>query len=405
MSPGFNTIGRMASLISPGGFLLFLLWALYQEAFVQNAAFAYGVYFCFGVLAAAALLSWYHDYARVLCMAVVVGLAVWGSGSPGPATDITNVATAVLLPLNFGLFAALKERGMSSADGVLKGAFIGAQVLAVRVLAESGNSRLDALLRSGENTNTWTWMPSSAHLSFVIAAGFVLALFVFRRTNVEAGLLWALAAVFAGLNQVATPGALYFYCGGAGLILMFAVLEHGYDIAYRDELTELPGRRAFNEVLQTLRRRYTIALCDVDHFKKFNDAYGHDVGDQVLKMVATTLLQVQGGGRAFRYGGEEFALIFKRRSATDVQPLVESLREAIARMSLPLDEPAHPRHKMIREKPPKVPSNSVNITISIGVADHCPSRSTPRIVLEAADAALYRAKEAGRNCVQLATNG
>jgi len=91
--------------------------------------------------------------------------------------------------------------------------------------------------------------------------------------------------------------ALYFYSGTAGLVLVFAVLEHGYDIAYRDELTGLPGRRAFNDVMAQLGGTYAIAMCDVDHFKKFNDTYGHDTGDQVLRMVAAQLSQVGGGGQ------------------------------------------------------------------------------------------------------------
>jgi diguanylate cyclase (GGDEF)-like protein len=161
----------------------------------------------------------------------------------------------------------------------------------------------------------------------------------------------------------------------------------------------LPGRRAFNEVLLRLRRRYTIAMCDVDHFKDFNDTYGHDAGDQVLRNVASALLHVPGGGRAYRFGGEEFALIFNGRLAKDVKPFVESVRRSIADMSLALH--GH------EENPPKNGAHStkaVHITISIGVADHSPERVTPEAVLEAADAALYRAKESGRNCVRIVEN-
>ena len=71
-------------------------------------------------------------------------------------------------------------------------------------------------------------------------------------------------------------------------------------------------------------------MCDVDHFKRFNDTYGHDAGDQVLRMVAAKLSQVGGGGRAFRYGGEEFLVVFRGRSAREAEPFVESLRRSIA---------------------------------------------------------------------------
>jgi diguanylate cyclase (GGDEF)-like protein len=185
------------------------------------------------------------------------------------------------------------------------------------------------------------------------------------------------------------------------LILLFAVLEHGYEVAYRDALTGLPSRRALNELLLQLASHYAIAMCDVDHFKEFNDTYGHDAGDQVLKMVASKLSEVPGGGRAFRYGGEEFTVVFPGRSAAEVQPLVESVREAIAASGFTLRGPDRPEKK-IDEKPESKPRESVTITISIGVAEHSKKRSTPELVLEAADHALYRAKASGRNCVKLA---
>ena len=179
-------------------------------------------------------------------------------------------------------------------------------------------------------------LPWIAQLSFAIGALTLLTLVFSRRTKVEQGLLWALVAMFLGVNQLeAGPSgpasdALFFYSGTAGLVLVFAVLEHGYDIAYRDELTGLPGRRAFNNVMEQLGGTYAIAMCDVDHFKRFNDTYGHDAGDQVLRMVAAKLSHVGGGGRAFRYGGEEFLVVFRGRSAREAEPFVESLRRSIA---------------------------------------------------------------------------
>lgn len=85
-------------------------------------------------------------------------------------------------------------------------------------------------------------------------------------------------------------------------------------MAYQDELTSLPGRRALKEYLLKLGSEYTIAMFDIDHFKKFNDTHGHDVGDQVLRMVASKLATVSGRGKSFRYGGEEFTLVFSEKS-------------------------------------------------------------------------------------------
>ncbi len=100
-------------------------------------------------------------------------------------------------------------------------------------------------------------------------------------------------------------------------------------LAYFDELTGIRGRRGFNEALLSLDQQYSIAIVDIDHFKKFNDTYGHDVGDQVLCMVAARISKVDGGGQAFRCGGEEFAVIFRGVSAKDAFEHLEMLRQLI----------------------------------------------------------------------------
>jgi diguanylate cyclase (GGDEF)-like protein len=193
--------------------------------------------------------------------------------------------------------------------------------------------------------------------------------------------------------------SVFLYTGAAGMILMLGVLEHGYDIAYLDELTGLPSRRAFNEALRLLRGRYAIAMCDVDLFKNLNDTYGHDVGDQVLKMIAGRLSNVRGGGRVFRHGGEEFAILFRRHTAAEVLPVVESLREAVAEAEFLFRES---RQKPGADAQKTATGRAVKITISIGFADRSDGRPTPEIVLKAADEALYQAKASGRNCVRSA---
>ena len=395
------TLRRIISLVSPGAILLLVAWAVQQEDSVRHAAVPYAAFICFGTLAASVLLSWYHNYARVLCASILVGFAMWTFGQASPDPGPMELAFAFVLPLNFALFAALKERGLITFEGAFKAGIIGMQVLLLELFSESDPGAIHSLMQWGENAVPWTWLPFSGLVSFSAVAVFLLVLVCLRRTSVEAGLLWGLAAVFVGMNHVGQPGAVYLYGGAVGLVLTFAVLEHSFDMAYRDELTGLPGRRAFNEVLQQLRRRYTIAMCDVDNFKKFNDTYGHDAGDQILKTVASTLFGVKGGGRAFRYGGEEFALVFSGRSAEEVQPFVESMRDAIAQMGLVLNGRVHPLERTMWKKGTPAPATSINITISIGVADNSGQHVRPEVVLEAADAALYRAKESGKNCVKV----
>jgi diguanylate cyclase (GGDEF)-like protein len=395
------TVRWMTGLLTPGAWLLLATWGLQQVEPARLAVAPYARFFCFGVLAAAVLLSWYYSQGRVLFSALVVGLAVWGLRTLPASAEVSKLAAAFLLPLNIALFASLSERGTVTPSGLLKMALISMESAGVVMLGELRGGRLEAFLRWGQDAAGPSWIPLAQQLSFAAASLTLLGLAVFRRTRVETGLLWALVAALVGLRRTGKDEEPLFYFGAAGLILLYAALEHGYEVAHRDELTELPGRRALKELMLQLGSRYAVAMCDVDHFKTFNDTYGHDAGDQVLRFVASKLSQVRGGARAFRYGGEEFTVVFPGRSAMEAQPSVESLREAIATSGFSLRRPRRPEKKP-EHAPEPGPHKSVTITISIGVAENSKKLSTPELVLEAADGALYRAKESGRNCVRLA---
>ena len=392
------SLRSLIGLVSPGGLLLLAAFALYREEPVRHSMAPYTIYFCYGALAAASLLSWYHNYARVLCLAIASGIAVWSFSGLSTGSEISKMIPAVLLPLNFVLFAFLVERGVLTPSGLLKLGAIGAQVIGVIVWTRFGATRWSLVSDGSRSTAESTWMPWTVLVVFA-GAGLALLILAFRnRTKIGPATFWALAAMFGAMNQQ-NPESVFLYTGAAGMILLLGVLEHGYDIAYLDELTGLPSRRAFNEALRLLRGRYAIAMCDVDLFKNLNDTYGHDVGDQILKMIAGRLSHVRGGGRVFRHGGEEFAILFRRSTAAEVFPVVESLREAVAESEFRFRESRQRPGSDTRNVPP---GRIVKITISIGFADRSDGRPTPESVLKAADEALYRAKESGRNCVRLA---
>ena len=168
--------------------------------------------------------------------------------------------------------------------------------------------------------------------------------------------------------------------------------------------TTRPGRRALEERLSGLGPVYTVAMVDVDHFKKFNDTHGHDVGDQVLKLVASRLAEIDGGGKAFRYGGEEFAVVFGEQPLARALPHLEAMRDSIERYRMAvrgLDRPKDPETGL-RMRIPGTPSQAdrtLSVTISIGVAERDGMLTAPGQVIRAAAAALYRAKRGGRNRV------
>ncbi|HYY72373.1 MAG TPA: GGDEF domain-containing protein [Candidatus Bathyarchaeia archaeon] len=399
MPRNLATLRWLNSLITPGAWLLLAAWALQHEEPARLALASYVRFFCFGALAGAALVSWYYDQGRVLFSALVVLLTLWGQLALPASADVSKLAAALLLPLNLALFASLPERGTITLGGLWKMVLIATQTVGVVMLGQLRGGWLEASLRWGQDPAGATRIPLTQQLSFAAAALTLLGLAVFRRTRVEPALLWALLATFLGLRRTGQDSEPLFYFAAAGLILVYAALEHGYEIAHRDELTGLPGRRTLRQVMLQLGSRYAVAMCDVDHFKNFNDTFGHEAGDQVLRFIGSKLSQVRGGARAFRYGGEEFTVVFPGRTAEEAQPFVESLREAIATSGFGLRAPGRP------EKKPEHASGAhvfVTITISIGVAESSRKLSTPELVLEAADTALYRAKESGRNCVRLA---
>ena len=235
----------------------------------------------------------------------------------------------------------------------------------------------------------------------VLFYGVVLALFficsLLRNKAVQRGFFWALLAAGCALYTVDTGNESSFFLSIAGLIIVLSVIETAYLLAYHDALTGLPGRQALNTTLQNLGKNYTIAMLDIDFFKKFNDRYGHDVGDQVLCMVASHINRVGGGGKPFRYGGEEFTIVFSGKSAAESRPYLEKVRESIKDAQFKVRGKSRPK-KTPKNKRKVKNSKMVSVTISIGAAESGPKLTKTHQVLKAADKALYRAKKKGRNC-------
>jgi diguanylate cyclase (GGDEF)-like protein len=158
----------------------------------------------------------------------------------------------------------------------------------------------------------------------------------------------------------------------------------------RDPLTGLFNRRYMEESLEREMRRAArghhpvgIIMLDLDDFKGFNDAHGHDAGDALLRLVGTTLQRsVRAEDIACRYGGEEFALILPEASLVDAVARAEAIRESVRALAID-----HRRQQV------------AGGTISAGVAVYPEHGPTGHAVLRAADAALYQAKIAGRDCV------
>jgi GGDEF domain-containing protein len=310
----------------------------------------------------------------------------------------------LLLPLLFGVFAAWQERTHLFQDMVARFAVL----LAVGSVALGLEQSYPHALLIWLSEIRWpalhsAWM-SLIQLSYpaFIAVFLLLAWQYWRNPRpLHAAQLVGLFGLFWMLPKTfILPFTLNIMCSQVMLMIAAAVAHEAYQMAFRDELTGLPGRRALNERMQRLGRNYVLAMSDVDHFKKFNDTHGHDVGDQVLRLVASKLSKIGGGGKAYRYGGEEFALVFAGKTLEECMPHLEVIRESIATYNIQLrNQENRPQDdNQGRQRRAGSSASSVSVTVSIGVAERIEQRA-PEEVLKSADQALYSAKGAGRNCV------
>jgi len=204
---------------------------------------------------------------------------------------------------------------------------------------------------------------------------------------------WPLLMVVGIVFDWSSDSYLYLW---VALMPLFSLTLDSYILAYVDELTGILGRRALMFKLNTVGKHYTLVMVDVDHFKLFNDKYGHQVGDDVLKVVAK-LIGETSGAVAYRYGGEEFILLFPKGQSIELAPHVQATRERLANYEL------FPK-SIKREKKQRGKSKgrkALHITASFGMACHKSGESIDSVI-ERADKALYKAKSNGRNCLEIA---
>jgi GGDEF domain-containing protein len=415
-------------LIAPAAIILAAALALWIGPALPPSIAGLKVYGAYFVLLACAGMSLWFNRGRAFVAAVSLLLAyagyryALGFGEDSFAARAVYAACAVLVPANILVALLLPERGVSY-HGDYRWLFIAAaEVLLVAWIAASGRSSLSGtawqdllehwLLRSPFGLERSPPVPLLGRLLF--AAAFAAAIWRAwprkseRLGPLEVGLAGVLFAFYLACEWARNTTVFGVFTAAAGLVLVVAMLQESYRLAFHDELTGLPGRRALLEAMAGLGPNYVIAMADVDHFKSFNDTHGHDIGDQVLKLVAARLAEVEGGGRAFRYGGEEFTVLFPEATLAQAEPHLQAIRAAIEAYRMAVRGEDRPRDKEEGAKrragyeggeDSLPPEKLLSVTVSIGAAAPGGEASTPMQVLKAADEALYRAKRGGRNRV------
>jgi len=411
----------MKSLLMPGLWLLAAAVLLHAGLVTPSTALINFAFY--GVLIAGLLMAGRFHSSRIFVALLNLFLAEralsYFSNPHAPlpgSSHVALLAMGMLLPLNFILLSMHQEKGFTFPSLAPFGLLIFIESVVVAVVCRP--DPVATAPRAFHHALASPPLPFATLLVFAGATIILLVRFLLFHKPVESGLHWALAACFFALRFGGAGRLPTAYFATAALILASSVVETSYLLAYHDELTALPSRRAFHESLLRLTPPYSIAMVDIDHFKRCNDTYGHDTGDEVLRLVASRLARVRAGGQAYRVGGEEFAIVFPGKTTPEVMDPLEQLRLEIAASSFRLrgterrqeargPDRRNPRprtqtgHAIRKLSQPAAPAE-LSVTASIGVASSSEPNSSTEEVIKAADKALYRAKNAGRNRIETA---
>lgn len=316
-------------------------------------------------------------------------------------------ALGLFWPMNIFLIYWLPERKFLSTQGAMFALLVASEIIFTYWLIHYQPDYSQLLSQyfslypfNTAQTKGLSWIQPAASSIVIALSSVILLIHIFfhrhRNNIVLLSSMIILMLICSWFDQTAISG---LFSALAALSLLVTLFLNSHDLAFLDELTGLPARRALFNELKHCGKRYALAMADIDNFKSFNDTYGHDTGDEVLRLVAQQLNQVSGGGKAFRYGGEEFTLLFKGKTIEQAKPHLEAIREAIADYPLTIrnkNERPDNKKKGKNKRNTQTRQKQVNITVSFGLSQ-AKKDQQPEDVMKVADQALYKAKENGRN--------
>lgn len=302
--------------------------------------------------------------------------------------------------IGYLILYALQERGLFSSFGLLRTGiglvFLGMSFVAMKYFSPVMQKALDTPI-----------LPNLLHgltkasdfllIIALIALCFIFLVSLLFENQTQKAPFWMLLALMIPFLTLQESQSFVLFSLLSSLIAISALVHDAYRMAYVDTLTGIPGRRALEERFLHLGSHYLIAMVDIDFFKKFNDKFGHDIGDEVLKMVAKELSHVKNGGKAYRYGGEEFTILFSGKKKEECIMALEEVRERIFRRGFAIRDKNRPE-KAPKKNTPQTPVKKEKLSVSIG-ASLSQKGKLPQDVIKTADEALYKAKESGRNCL------
>lgn len=362
------------------------------------------------VLVFGLVFGWYFASSRMMLSLLVLALADRATVLlPASEADTTLVGhsvfaiTAFLVPVNLLALSIVKEDAISTVRGIVRLVLVLAQPFLVLWLCLPEQEDLARTFTQSFISlpvTNWTILPQPALMAFVIALILQSVRFSLDRDPLEGGSVWALVAVFFAYQGSRYGWHSTNFFTTAGLILFATLIQASYQRTYRDELTGIPGRLAYEEASSRLRTGYSVAVIGIDQLKQHTNAHGKAVGEQILKVVAPQIQAACAGGQVFRISGEELTLLFPKSSATETLGILEQIRKLVGATTLYLSRRDRVWEDTRGTHRGGTSGRELPVTLSIGVAEHPGDHASLSLVTKSAYRALYEAKGAGGNVVK-----
>jgi len=362
------------------------------------------------VLAFGLIFGWYFSSSRMILSLLVLALAdqalvlFTSTDADQAAVRQTIIAiTAFLVPLNLLAFSIFKEDFLTTVRGVMRVLLVLVQPFLLLWLCLPDQHDLASSFTRDYIPSLyteWTPIPQPALFAFATALLLHFIRFALHRDPLEGGAIWALVAIFVAYHtsRYGWQPTNFFMAGG--LILFVTLLQSFYQRTYRDELTGIPGRLAYDEAIGQLGKRFSVAVIGIDQLTQYANIHGKSVSEQILKRVAPRVQAACSDGQIFRTTGEELTVLFPGKSATETLVTLETVRKSVEAVGLFLRGRDRVWEKQRGTKEAGSRDRALPITLSIGVAEKLNDSGTLTLVIKSAYRGLYEAKGIGGNVVK-----
>jgi diguanylate cyclase (GGDEF)-like protein len=404
-----NILKGILAFVFPGGLLFLLalgflrpsglpLWCQSAVAALPYLALAFGLVF-----------GWYFVSARMLFTLVVLTFADRAfiafpfQKDADPLNQIVFSLSAFLVPMNILGFSLLREGRAGNMRHAMAAMLLVIQPLVALWLCQPAQQDLAlALATSGLAgwSTGWTPIPQPALLAFFIAVTVQMSRFALSRNPMDAGAAWALGSVFLAYHCLQFGWSPTRYLSSAALIVFVSLVQTSYRETYRDELTGIRGRLAYEETTAQLSANFALAVLAIDQLKAYAGSHGRPVVEQVLKLVSPKVESVCQGGRVFRVSGEDLTLLFPHQSAMEALVALNEVRKTVESASLFVRGRDHVWDNTGGIKSPGPKDRALPVTVSIGVAERSGDAGSLEMVIKSAYRALYEAKAGGGNAIK-----